>query len=182
MLDTVKDTEAARRKGWRRMTLFGLFFYPAGIKVSGVLETLRKLPEVAPEARLLGKGALPAAGLYPWSWQEKGEEKNFAALQKGLLVAPILRKLILNREPQRVLRWVDTISTWQFKRIIPSHFENDIAATGKDVRLAYQFLRGEAKVAAGAAAGAKEDYFLLNTLSDVFTQTGVVAAAEVSEV
>ena len=183
MLDAVRDTEEARRIGWRRMVLFGLFFFPSGIRVSGIVETFKKLPDVDPAARLLGVGALPAAGLYPWSWQPRGEEKNFAALQEGLLVAPILRKLILNREPERVLKWVDAICQWGFTRIIPSHFENDVRATAKDVRLAYQFLqpRTRGARAAAGARGLREDYSLLNTLSEVFTRLGVVAPPQVTE-
>lgn len=183
MLDAVRDTEEARRIGWRRMVLFGLFFFPSGIRVSGLVETLKKLPAVDPQVRLLGVGALPAAGLYPWSWQPRGEEKNFRALQEGLLVAPILRKLILNREPERVLRWVDTICQWGFTRIIPSHFENDVRATGKDVRLAYQFLlpQGRGARPAAGARGLREDYSLLDTLSELFTRLGVVAPPQVTE-
>ena len=183
ILDPVVDTEDARRKGWRRMTLFGLFFYPSGIKVSGFFETLRNIPLLKPEALLLGKGVLPiSSGLYPWTWEPTGEEKNFQALQNGLLVAPILRKLILNREPAVVLRWVETLAQWGFKRIIPSHFENDIAATGKDFKLAYQFLMPSSSNNRGATpSGLRADYSLLDFLSGVFTSLGVVAASEIEE-
>jgi len=38
------------------------------------------------------------AGIYPWDWV--GDDvASFKALQGGLLVAPILQKLILNRYP-----------------------------------------------------------------------------------
>ena len=47
-------------------------------------------------------------------------------MQGGLLVAPILRKLILDREPVKVLAWADQVSQWPMKRIIPAHFENNI--------------------------------------------------------
>ena len=34
MSDIVDDTPENRRKGWRRMVLFGLFFQPAGITIT----------------------------------------------------------------------------------------------------------------------------------------------------
>lgn len=183
MLEEVKDTEAARQRGWRRMALFGLFFYPSGITVSGLFESLDKLKRLPPGAETLGLGALPIAGLYPWSWT-KSEEPSFRAVQGSLLVAPILRKLILNREPQKVLDWVERVSRWDFKRIIPAHFENNVPANGKDFKLAYSFLAGGAgdrPAARSLARPLAQDNALLNSLSDIFTKLGVVARPLVEE-
>ena len=184
MTDPVSDTLDARRRGWRRMALFGLFFYPSGIKVEGVFDTLSKLKQLSKDVLLLGKGALPISpGLYPWSWR-RTEEPNFKALQGGLLVAPILRKLILNREPDRVLRWVEKVSSWGFKRVIPAHFENNVPATGRDFQRAYAFLSespGKRSKPVSGPAPLKEDYFLLDVLSDVFTKLSVVAPPQVVE-
>lgn len=145
MLDDVKDTTEARNRGWRRMTIFGLCFFPANINVEGVVDTLSRLPQVKEDMRILGKGAIPIdGGLYPWSWVTS-EVSNFKALQGNtqspLLVAPILQKLILNREPERVLRWVDKVSKWPIKRIIPAHFQNRIKASNKQFSNAFDFLR-----------------------------------------
>jgi Domain of unknown function (DUF4336) len=74
-----------------------------------------------------------------WEWVQD-EGPNFKALQGGLLVAPILQLLIFNREPTAVLNWADKVSKWPIKRIIPCHLENDIAATGRDFRRAFNFL------------------------------------------
>lgn len=173
-LDDVRDTTSARQKGWRRMALFGLFFYPSGIDVTGVIEAFSVLPKVSPTAKLLGQGAIPFdGGLFPWTWA-RPEMKNFRALQGGLLVAPILRKLILNREPQRVIEWADTVSRWPVRRIIPSHFDNNIKATGADFRKAFSFLEGKK----GGPEPLEEDLSLLSLLSDVFTKLGVVAPAQ----
>ena len=148
MLDEVEDTPETRARGWRRMALFGLCFYPSKINVEGVLDTLRNISQVAPDMAVLGEGAIPGNGaLYPWSWRDS-EVPNFKALQGklhgrrqgALLVAPILQKLILNREPRRVLAWADRVAQWPISRIIPSHFENDIAADGKAFRAAFNFL------------------------------------------
>ena len=183
MVDEVKDTKEARLRGWRRMTLFGLIFFPSGIAVKGVIETFRLLQEVTPEATKLGEGTVPInGGLYPWSWP-RSEEKNFKALSGGLLVAPILSELILNREPQRVTEWVEAVSKWSFRRIIPCHFENDIKADGKQFKSALQFLDKKARVA-GAVDKRKvqveaADLSLLRKVSDVFTVLGIVAAKEI---
>ena len=63
------------------MVLFSLFFFPAGIVVSGIRETLQSLSKVSPKMQLLGQGVLPiSGGLYPWSWV-KSELSSFKALQ-----------------------------------------------------------------------------------------------------
>ena len=56
------------------------------------------------------------------------------------MVAPILQKLILNREPRRVLSWVDRVSAWPIQRIIPAHFENNVRADSSAFRAAFRFL------------------------------------------
>lgn len=56
-------------------------------------------------------------------------------------MAPILQKLILNREPERVLDWVNKVSEWPISRIIPCHFANDIKASASDFKKAFEFLQ-----------------------------------------
>lgn len=175
-LDDVEDTDEARRRGWRRMALFGLFFFPSGIQVSSVPEAFGALGKASDTAKMLGKGSLPFSGaLYPWTWVIN-ESKNFKALQNGLLVAPILQKLILDREPERVAEWVDTVSQWPIQRIIPAHFENNIRASKTDFRKAFRFLGGERP-----PADIEDDLFLLNFLSDILTKVGVVAPSRVPQ-
>ena len=70
---------------------------------------------------------------------------SFKALQGGLLVAPILQKLILNREPEKVLDWVDKVCEWPIERIIPCHFANNIKASSADFRKAFEFLEEPAQ-------------------------------------
>lgn len=194
MLDSVKDTREARLRGWRRMVLFGLFFFPSGISVKGVFETFSKIPKLDKNSKILGKGSVPfSGGLYPWSW-EKSEISNFKQLQGGLLVAPILRELILNREPTRVLEWAEKVGSWPIKRIIPSHLENNIPASGKDFKNAFSFLKDYTKssqktnekgfnfgILSNSQKKGKipnpddDDLSLLKTLSSVFTKFGIVA-------
>lgn len=57
-----------------------------------------------------------------------------------LATAPILRKLLLNREPIKVSSWVDQVCKWPFKRIIPCHLSNNIKAGPSEFREAFDFL------------------------------------------
>jgi hypothetical protein len=172
VLDEVQDTEETRLRGYRRMTLFSLIFFPSGISVSSVIDAFSAIGKVSPEAKLLGEGSVPiSGGLYPWSWIVS-EVKNFKAIQGGLLVAPILQKLIMDREPDRVLDWADKVAQWPIKRIIPSHMQNNIKTTASDFRKAFSFL--ETETPSGPRPDEK-DFQLLNVVSDIFTTLGVVA-------
>ncbi|KAH8058167.1 DUF4336-containing protein [Aureococcus anophagefferens] len=57
-----------------------------------------------------------------------------------------LLTLILNRNPVETLDWADAVATWDFKRVIPAHLKNDVAADGAAFRRAFAFLEeaGEA--------------------------------------
>ena len=171
-LEEVKDTDESRLRGYRRMTLFSLVFYPSGISTSSVSDAFSAIPKISPEAKLLGEGSVPiSGGLYPWSWTTE-ETKSFKALQGGLLVAPILQKLIMDREPDRVLDWADRIAQWPIRRIIPSHMENDIKASASDFRKAFSFLESETPT---GPRPDEKDFLLLNIVSKVFTTLGIVA-------
>jgi hypothetical protein len=66
MLDVIEDTPENRRKGWRRMVLFGLGFQPGGIKIKDFSESIKMLKLVDPKMKKLGEGAIPLdGGLYP---------------------------------------------------------------------------------------------------------------------
>ena len=184
MFQIVQDSPLNRRKGWRRMVLFGLTFQPAGINILDSLEALKLTKQVDSEMKKLGDGAIPFdGGFYPWEWIED-DLPSFKALQGGLLVAPILQKLILNREPEKVLAWADQVAKWPIKRIIPCHLANDIKATGKDFRRAFNFLEdlspkdpfktlfgGKEK---GAPVGAAADVAFLSEVSQTLTEQGVL--------
>ncbi|GMH74508.1 hypothetical protein TL16_g06484, partial [Triparma laevis f. inornata] len=136
--DTVSDVvdgedEGTLRKGWRRVVLFGLFFQPSAIKIKDAdIAFKERLPNVNPDF----------LGIYPWDWVGD-DNKSFDALTGGLLVAPILQKLILNRNPVETLDFADTVSKWDIVRIIPAHLKNNLEYTGKDYREAFDFLTAE---------------------------------------
>jgi hypothetical protein len=155
------------------MVLFGLTFQPSGIEVSQVSDALKNLPNVTPEMRKLGEGAIPYdGGLYPWEWV-RSEMPSFQALQGGLLVAPILQKLILNRDPTGVIEWADKVSKWPIRRIIPCHFANDVRANGKEFRAAFAFLEKK-KGGRRCPAALEADAELLTEASSTLTKLGVV--------
>jgi hypothetical protein len=126
----VENTPEVRKIGWRRIALFGLYFTPSAIDIkdAGVAFQERR-PDIDP-------GFL---GIYPWDWV-RDEKASFDALTGGLLVAPILQVLILNRNPVEVLDFADAVSKWDIERIIPSHFKNDLKYTGTDFRKSFTFL------------------------------------------
>lgn len=124
-------------------------------------------------------------------------------------MAPILSELILNREPDAVLRWVEDVCRWDFQRIIPCHLENDIAADKYDFSRAFDFLRSNraaiepmrrsngfwkamndlitwfipqpsrASQRITLPRPTDEDLFLLRTTSEILTRLGVVAPPRV---
>jgi Domain of unknown function (DUF4336) len=49
--------------------------------------------------------------------------KSFKAISGGLLVAPILQTLILNRNPIETLDFADSVAKWDIERIIPGHLK-----------------------------------------------------------
>lgn len=149
--DVVADTPATRQRGWRRICLFGLTFFPSCIEVrlGQLIADRLRLP---PSMLSLGDGAVPF-GLYPWRWAAS-DEPNFAAIQGAPFVAPILQAIILNRFPEETLDWVDRVSRWDFQRIIPCHLGNDIPATPRDFSSAFDFLRVDAGGSAQDATAA----------------------------
>lgn len=130
MTEIVEDNEEVRKRGWRRVVLFGLFFNPGAIDIKDGKEALvNRRPDINPDF----------AGIYPFDWV--GDDvASFKALQGGLLVAPILQKLILNRYPIETLDFADKVAKWPIERIIPAHLKNNLKYTGKDYRAAFSFL------------------------------------------
>lgn len=157
MLEEVEDTPSTRIKGWKRMAIFGLTFFPSGITLPNPLQTLLNLRKVSKEAKSLGKGVIPiSGGLYPWKWI-KSEELNFQSLQGGIFVAPILTEIIFNREPDTVLAWAKEVSKWPIQRIIPSHLENNIIADSQQFLNAFLPLKRIAKESIDTKSTAKFD-------------------------
>ncbi|MBW4622265.1 MAG: DUF4336 domain-containing protein [Cyanosarcina radialis HA8281-LM2] len=134
--DRLEDTEFNRRLGWQRICLFALYFQPSTLEQNGWGETFRnalKAPDRSKKAYF---------GLFPFAWKDNWKQ-SFDLLRGdgGLLVAPILQNLILNRAPQATLDWVERVTSWYFQQIIPCHFDSPIQSDPDGVRQAFSFLK-----------------------------------------
>jgi hypothetical protein len=133
--ELIENTEANRRKGWQRIALFAVYFRPATLEPVGlgraVLDAL-KAPDRSKKAYF---------GLFPWRWQSDWQRSFERLSAKGRpFVAPVLQTLILPQAPQQAIEWANQISTWDFSRIIPCHFDAPVAATPLQFRQAFTFL------------------------------------------
>ena len=157
ILDRIDASDMRQlEKGWRRVQLFGLYFMPAAIDIHSVPQSWKeRRPDVNQDF----------AGIYPWDWV-RDDKAAFKALsgdsKDALLVAPIIQTLILNRNPVETLDWVDEVCRWDFKRIVPAHLKNNIAAGPSSFRRAFSFLTVEGEPA-GQPKPRKDD---LQTLLD----------------
>jgi hypothetical protein len=181
--DVVQDNEATRKKGWRRMVQFGLVFFPSQIDVIPLGEAVSEASKIENSMKQLGDGAVPFS-LYPWKWHNNDADlKNFKEISKNgeIFCPPILTKLILDREPDRVLRWVDRVcSRFKFTRIIPGHLNNNVKATPAQFRAAFDVLSskpGKLKKQRPLI----EDLALLQEASDVLTKYGIVGPSKVCD-
>lgn len=132
--DIVQDTPETRKKGWKRIVLFSLFFKPSAITVKDLSTALKeRRPDINPDF----------GGVYSWDWVGD-EEASWLALTgtdgDKPLVAPILQMLLLNRSPVEVLDFADRVSKWPFTRIIPAHLKNNLPLTGLEYRKSFDFL------------------------------------------
>jgi len=131
--DVLEDTLEVRKKGWRRVQLFGLYFMPSAIDINTVGAAIsERRPDINSDF----------LGIYPFTWV-RDDVVSFKAISDGLLVAPILQTLILNRYPIEVLDFADKVSKWPINRIIPAHLKNNLKYNGKDYRKSFSFLEAD---------------------------------------
>ncbi|MGK7937329.1 MAG: DUF4336 domain-containing protein [Xenococcaceae cyanobacterium] len=135
-IEPIEDTPANRCKGWQRICLFAMYFR------SSVLEVPQWGKVFFNAFRASDRSKKAYFGLFPFQWQEDWT-KCFSALRGDgrLFVAPILQTLILNREPQATLKWVDKVASWNFQKIIPCHMASPIEAQPLQFCQAFSFLQ-----------------------------------------
>jgi len=144
--DRPDNTPANRAKGWQRICLFTLYFQASSLKIPD-------WPTVWQAAQRVGdRRPGNYFGLYPFHWQSHWRD-TFAQLQgqNALRVAPILQTLILNREPQRVLDWAETLARWPVERLIACHFAAPVDTDPLQIRQAFDFLNDHAAKSAPSA-------------------------------
>ncbi len=133
--DVTADTPENRLKGWQRIALFSFYFRPSAAGIVALGAALKDI-KTAPD-----RSRQNYFGLYPFDWKP-GWEKSFEALrgEGRIFVAPILQRLILNRDPQAAIDWADRVAQWDFDQIITCHMDAPIVAGSNDFRAAFSFL------------------------------------------
>lgn len=169
--EPVTDTPQARQRGWQRIALFSFYFQPSALTVPGLKEAIAD----ARQAPVRSRKAY--FGLYPFQWQP-GWEISFHTLRDGgrPFVAPVLRQLIFNRDRAGVLTWVDTVSRWQFERVIPCHLEAPLPMGPAEFQTAFQFLHGEKD--GGDRATEQADLRFLIELDTTLVRRGITPPAD----
>jgi hypothetical protein len=176
--ELVEDNYVNRCKGWQRISLFALYFRPSVLETLGLGEAFRNSFKASDRTKKA------YFGLFPFRWK-KDWQRSFEALRGNgrLFVAPILQTLILNRAPKETLDWANKIALWNFKRIIPCHFEAPIAAEPQQFREAFSFLEKHPLVSTGLFDSnsyplPENDFQLLKEIDAGLNKFGIVPPAK----
>lgn len=217
IMETVIDNTSTRQKGWRRMVQFGLIFFPSQIDIvpfRQAIQQARVLDKTNPTMKMLGQDAIPLSGsIYPWTWRPNNvdiDNFNVISNQGKLFCPPILTKLILDREPDGTIEWVDRIvQRFDFNHVIPGHLNNYVRADRNEFRMSFDVLRGSSSSNDSASSASSslsslsqqqrdgnndkrstynkqqrvlpEDLALLQEASDVLTHLGIVDPSRVCD-
>ena len=176
--DLVCDSEANRRKGWQRTSLFALYFRPSALETIPMGQAFRdalKAPDRSRKAYF---------GWFPFKWKDDWKQ-SFDTLRGGgrPLVAPILQALILNRAPRETIDWADRVASWDFQRIVPCHFDSPIEAGSRQFRQAFSFLEkhpplAESLVGSGSQTLPEKDFQFLRELEEELNRRGITPPAQ----
>ncbi|MBD0345868.1 MAG: DUF4336 domain-containing protein [Coleofasciculus sp. Co-bin14] len=171
--EVVEDTEANRRKGWQRISLFAFFFRPSALEVVKMGQSIRdtfKAPDRSKQSYF---------GWFPFKWKDDWKQ-SFDALRGGgrLFVAPILQTLILNRGPRETIDWADQVASWNFQRIVSCHFDAPIEADPRQFRQAFAFLEKQPSLSEdfsgnGSHSLPEEDFEFLRELEENLNRIGI---------
>ncbi|MDX2255789.1 MAG: DUF4336 domain-containing protein [Pseudanabaenaceae cyanobacterium bins.39] len=168
--EPIVDTMANRTRGWQRTALFLFYFRPQ------VLETVPFWQAIADIFQAPERSAKAFFGLFPFKWRYDWYQ-SFEKLRGNgrAFVAPILQTLILNRDPQAVIKWADQVASWDFERIVPCHFEAAIAATPSEFRQAFSFLNRETQDQNHLPP---EDFEVLQQINQLLQGSRIIKAAQ----
>ncbi|KAK9798186.1 hypothetical protein WJX73_000651 [Symbiochloris irregularis] len=73
-------------------------------------------------------------------------DDSFAQITSRLFVSPILKLLVFSKAPQATWEWVQQIcDDWDFRQVIPAHFEAPVPTSPSELRAAFTFLRPDAE-------------------------------------
>lgn len=170
--DAIEDSEASRRKGWQRISLFAVYFRPSAMKMIGLRQAFRDALKASNRSRKA------YFGLFPFRWKDNWKQ-SFDALRGGgrLFVAPILQTLILSQAPRQVLDWADKVALWDFQRIVPCHFDSPVEAGPRQFRQAFAFLENRL-FEDGNQLLPEEDFEFLRELEEELIRRGIASSAK----
>lgn len=167
VFDVVEDITTNRLVGWQKICLFALYFQVDALDVVPTGEVLKNIEKASDRSKRA------YFGLLPWRWKSDWQHSFTELRQDGrLLVAPILQTLILNRDPKQVMRWVEKVASWNFRQIIPCHFDAPIQASGYEFRQAFSFLEKDS-----GEYLPERDLQFLRQLDDRLTKIGVLRSS-----
>lgn len=133
-LERVEDTPEVRRKGWQRIALFANFFMPGALVTLDNDVWLKAAPKTPmPE---LGWG-----GVLPFTWKTSTPTAFEAFRDDGKPVVVPIIQIIYSRAPEAAKAWLAKVTSWDFERVIPAHFDAPIAAGPKELAEAFDFLK-----------------------------------------
>ena len=163
--DAIVDTQGNRIRGWQRICLFAMYFRSSVLDVPSIIQTFKDA------VRSPNKSAKAYWGLFPFRWKVNWEDCFNTLRDDGrLLVAPILQTLILNRAPVATLAWVDRVVSWNFKQIIPCHFDAPVATNPQEFARAFAFLSPNAN----SGSLPEADLQTLKTIDAFLYKPGIV--------
>lgn len=171
--DAIVDSPAHRRKGWQRIALFAFYFRPSTLDVAN-------LGQMVAESRRSGdRSRKNYFGLYPFRWQPDWQDSFQALHRQGqITVAPVLKTLIFNRDPEAVLHWVSQIATWQFEHLIPAHLDAPIQSDPQQLLRAFNFLKPQEAASSPLDALATADTQLLRNIDKTLVKSGIAQPSD----
>jgi len=170
--DAIKDSEASRRKGWQRISLFAVYFRPSAMEMIGLRQAFRDAIKASNWSRKA------YFGFFPFRWKDNWKQ-SFDALRGGgrLFVAPVLQTLILSQAPRQVLEWADKVALWDFQRIVPCHFDSPVEAGPRQFRQAFAFLEHRLFESENQPLP-EEDFEFLRELEEELIRRGIASPAK----
>jgi len=138
-LEIVADSPEARRKGWRRIVLLFNFFFPGAAAVD-----LGAGPLL--ESRLFSRPYRYGwGGWQPLAWKgDDSELRSFEAyIGNGKPTVYTIVQIILARgnSGEALRQWVDTVSQWDFTKIVPAHLDAPLSVGPAQFRETFDYAR-----------------------------------------
>ncbi|PNW73530.1 hypothetical protein CHLRE_13g562750v5 [Chlamydomonas reinhardtii] len=98
------------------------------------------------EARRKGWARMALLVLYFGPGDLLTPEASFAAISGRLFVGPVVETLVYSKIPKSVVEWVEDIcGDWDFRQVVPCHFEAPVKAGPAEFRRAFAFAYEQAE-------------------------------------